>query len=86
MELEEVTYANFDFDEAQFDGSKWARLTKGGSKELGVDTFAEPGNYQVSFCAVDAVRDFDTSLSAELGALSGFLIGRCAEDQFITVQ
>ena len=31
-------------------------------------------------------RDFDTSLSAELGALSGFLIGRCAEDQVVTVQ
>ncbi len=86
LDLEEVTYSNFDFDESQFDGSKWARLSKGGEKELGVDTFAEPGNYQVSFCAVDAVRDFDTSLSAELGALSGFLIGRCAEDQFITVE
>jgi hypothetical protein len=86
MDTETVTYSNFDFDESQFDGSKWARLTKGGSKELSVDSFPESGNYIVSFCAVDAVRDFDTSLSAELGALSGFLIGRCAEDLQVAVQ
>ncbi len=86
MDTETTTYSNFDFDEPQFDGSKWARLTKGGAKELSVDAFPESGNYVVSFCAVDAVRDFDTNLSAELGALSGFLIGRCAEDLQVAVQ
>jgi hypothetical protein len=81
-----VTYSSFDFDSAQFDGSKWAKLAKGGSKELGVDAFPDAGDYRLSFCAVSKVSDFDTSLSAELGALSGFLIGRCVADQIITVK
>ncbi|MCU0692448.1 MAG: hypothetical protein MUF54_13690 [Polyangiaceae bacterium] len=79
-----TTYSTFDFDEPQFDGSKWARLPRGGSKELSVDVFPEAGAYTIGLCAVDKVSDFDTSISAELGWLSGFLIGRCAPD--ITVE
>ena len=86
QETGELSYSNFDFASSpHFDGSKWARLTKGGSRELGVDTFPEAGEYVIEVCAVDAVRDFDTSLSAELGALSGFLVGRCAPVQKIAV-
>ena len=81
----EVAYENFNFEKAQFDGSKWARLKKGGSHELGVDVFGDPGKYTVSVCAVDKVSDFDKELSAELGALSGFLIGRCAPDISVDV-
>jgi len=80
-----LVYANFDFTQPTFDGSKWARLKKGGSDTLGVDVFADPGSYTVSLCAVDKVSDFDKSLSAELGALSGFLIGRCAPDVTLDV-
>lgn len=80
-----LTYSSFDFEEPTFDGSKWARLPRGGTEDLSVDTFPEEGTYTISFCAVDLVRDFDTALSAELGALSGFLIGRCAEDQQIVL-
>jgi hypothetical protein len=81
----ELTYSTFDFDSPQFDGSKWARLQTGGSQELGVDTFPEAGTYIVSFCAVHKISDFDASISAELGALSGFLAGRCAANVEITV-
>jgi len=81
-----VTYSTFDFEESQFEGDKWARLTKGGSRELSVDTFADAGNYTVSLCALKKVSDFDTSLSADLGALSGFLIGRCGEDISLAVE
>jgi len=81
----DLVYANFDFTQPTFDGSKWARLKKGGSDTLGVDVFADPGSYTVSLCAVDKVSDFDKSLSSELGALSGFLIGRCAADVAIDV-
>jgi len=81
----ELTYSTFDFSQPQFDGSKWARLTSGGSRELSVDTFPEAGSYVVSLCAVAKVSDFDTSLSAELGALSGFLIGRCGADVEVQV-
>ncbi len=81
---ENLVYANFDFSDPSFNGSKWARLTKG-SKSLGVDVFADPGTYTIEFCAVDKVSDFSQDLSAELGALSGFLIGRCAEPQTLDV-
>ncbi len=80
-----VVYQNFDFKEPHFDGSKWARLKKGGSMDLGVDVFANAGTYNVRLCAVDKVSDFDKSLSADLGALSGFLIGRCAPRQTLDV-
>ncbi len=80
-----VVYQNFDFQDPHFDGSKWARLKKGGSMDLGVDVFANAGTYSVRLCAVNKVSDFDTSLSADLGALSGFLIGRCAPEQSVTV-
>ena len=82
----ERTYSTFDFEAPHFDGSKWARLPRGGTLELSVDTFPTVGTYTVSFCAVDHVAGFDTSLSAELGPLSGFLIGRCAEEISIDVQ
>jgi hypothetical protein len=81
----QVVYKNFNFDKPQFDGSKWARLKKGGSQDLGVDVFADPGDFTIELCAVDKTSDFDTSLSAELGALSGFLIGRCAAPIALTV-
>lgn len=81
----EVVFSNFDFSAPQFDGSKWARLKSGGTFNLGVDVFTNPGDYEINFCAVDKVSDFDTELSAELGALSGFLIGRCAESIIATV-
>lgn len=80
-----VIYENFDFAEPHFDGSKWARLKKGGTVDLGVDVFADPGTYTVRLCAVNRVSDFDKSLSADLGALSGFLIGRCAAEQTLDV-
>ncbi len=80
-----IVYENFDFNEPHFDGSKWARLTKGGSVELGVDVFADAGTYTVRVCAVDKVSDFDKSLSADLGTLSGFLMGRCAPEFTVDV-
>lgn len=79
-ESDTLIYRNFDFDKAQFDGSKWARLWFNGAKTLGVDTFPTAGNYRLELCSVKKVSDFNPSLSAELGALSGFLIGKCAED------
>ncbi len=81
----ELVYANFDFQEPTFDGSKWARLKRGGTFDLGVDVFAEAGEYTIEFCAVDKVSDFSQELSAELGVLSGFLIGRCAESTTLQV-
>ena len=81
-----ATWRNFDFREPEFDGSKWARLKKGGSLELGVDVFSDPGTYTVEVCAVSKVSDFDTALSKDLGALSGFLIGRCAAPQTLDVE
>lgn len=84
-EAGETVYSNFDFSEPAFNGSKWARLTKGGSKSLGVDVFQEAGTYTINFCAVDKVSDFDPDLSAQLGALSGFLIGRCAAPMELAV-
>ncbi len=80
-----LVYKNFDFTDAHFDGSKWARLKSGGTLALGVDVFATPGEYTVGVCAVDKVSDWDIEVSAELGVLSGFLIGRCAADIPISV-
>ena len=80
------TYNTFDFDKPQFDGDKWARLTKNGTKSLSVDVFPDAGKYSVSFCGLSFVRDFDVSLSADLGVLSGFLMGQCAEDLEIEVE
>ncbi len=73
-------YSTFDFTDPTFDGSKWARLKKGGSMTFGVDAFSESGSYTIEVCAVSKTSDFDKNLSSELGMLSGFLIGRCAPD------
>ncbi len=78
-----LIWANFDFRDPDFDGSKWARLKKGGEMELGVEVFPEVGEYKVRLCAVEKVSDFDKSLSPELGLLSGFLIGRCVEETLV---
>jgi hypothetical protein len=81
-----LTYSTFDFETAaNFDGSKWARLSAGGNYELGPDVFPSPGAYTVGLCAVAKTSGFDSNLSAQLGALSGFLIGRCAADQTLNV-
>ncbi len=80
-----IVYENFDFNQPQFNGSKWARLKAGGTDVLGVDVFDVAGDYTIRVCGVDKTSGFDPSLSAELGVLSGFLIGKCAEPQTITV-
>jgi hypothetical protein len=80
----ELVWQNFYFETPQFEGDKWARLRRGGSMDL-QDVFTEAGDYSVTLCAVERVSDFDTMLSADLGVLSGFLIGRCAAPQQITV-
>ncbi|MDH3453455.1 MAG: hypothetical protein OEN20_13680, partial [Gammaproteobacteria bacterium] len=80
-----TVYENFDFNQPQFNGSKWARLKTGGTDVLGVDVFNVAGDYTIHFCGVDKTSGFEPSLSAELGVLSGFLIGKCAEPQTITV-
>ena len=80
-----TVYENFDFAQPQFNGSKWARLKTGGTDVLGVDVFNVAGDYTIHFCGVDKTSGFDPNLSAELGVLSGFLIGKCAEPQTITV-
>ncbi|MDH3715120.1 MAG: hypothetical protein OET44_14900 [Gammaproteobacteria bacterium] len=80
-----TVYQNFDFAHPEFNGSKWARLKTGGTDVLGVDVFSVAGDYTIHFCGVDKTSGFEPSLSAELGLLSGFLIGRCAAPQTITV-
>lgn len=80
-----TVYENFDFARPEFNGSKWARLKTGGMDVLGVDVFRTAGDYTVHFCGVDKTSGFDPSLSAELGVLSGFLIGRCAPPQALSV-
>ena len=79
------TYRSFDFQNPTFSGDKWAHLERGGSFDLGGSVFPDAGDYTVTLCAVEGSRDFDTTLAADLGALSGFLIGRCAAPQTITV-
>ncbi len=80
-----TVYENFDFEQPEFNGSKWARLKNNGMDVLGVDVFSVAGDYTIHFCGVDKTSGFDPSLSAELGVLSGFLIGKCAAPQTITV-
>jgi len=80
-----TVYENFDFAQAQFNGSKWARLKTFGTDALGVDVFGTAGDYTIHFCGVDKTGGFDPGLSAELGVLSGCLIGKCAVRQTITV-
>jgi len=81
----DVVYKNFDFVEPQFEGDKWARLGSRGSFTLSVDTFPEAGDYTITLCAIAGSSDWDLDLSAELGMLSGFLLGRCAAPETITV-
>jgi hypothetical protein len=81
----DVVYKNFDFAEPQFEGDKWARFETGGSLTLSVDTFPEAGDYTITLCAIAGASDWDLDLSAELGVLSGFLLGRCAAPETITV-
>ncbi len=80
-----VTYTTFDLTHPEFDGSKWGRLKAGGKIQLSVDTFPTAGTYTLSVCPVVKVSDFDKSLSASLGVLSGLLAGRCAPDQTLEV-
>ncbi|GAB4288454.1 MAG: hypothetical protein Kow0090_00730 [Myxococcota bacterium] len=75
----EITYSTFDFSEPQFEGDKWARLGANGSLTLSVDVFKKAGKYKVIMCAVTKNAGFDEELSADLGALSGFLAGKCVE-------
>ncbi|MCA9710531.1 MAG: hypothetical protein KDK70_32115 [Myxococcales bacterium] len=81
----EVVFSTFDLRTAEFDGSKWASLIHGGREDLPVDVFADAGTYTVSFCAVASQEGFDEELSSGLGALSGFLAGRCVEDVVLDV-
>ena len=80
-----TVYENFDFAHPEFNGSKWARLKTNGRDVLGVDVFRVAGDYTIHLCGVDKTSGFDPGLSAELGLLSGFLIGNCAMPQTITV-
>lgn len=81
----EVIFSTFNLRTAEFDGSKWGSLIRGGHESLPVDVFADAGRYTLSFCAVRSQEGFDEELSSGLGALSGFLAGRCVEDVVIDV-
>lgn len=83
---DEVVYQNYDFTNSSFSGDKWARLASNGMATLGTDIYQQPGEYSIEFCAVDFTSGYDSNLSAELGVLSGFLIGRCAEVVYFTVE
>ena len=80
-----LVYRNFDFTEPQFDGSKWARLKIGGADNVSAGVLNDAGDYMVEVCVVNKTSGFDPDLSADLGVLSGFLIGRCAAPQPLTV-
>lgn len=84
-ETGEIVYDTFDWSHPEFDGSKWASLIRGGSHTLPVDVFADPGTYTISFCAVASQEGFDEELSSGLGALSGFLAGKCVDDVIVDV-
>ena len=43
-----------------------------------------PGDYTIHVCVVELAGGLDATLSAELGLLSGFPIGKCAAPQTIT--
>lgn len=81
----ELVFSTFNLRTPEFDGTKWASLIHGGRKDLPVDVFADAGTYTVSFCAVQSQEGFDEELSSGLGALSGFLAGRCVEDLVLEV-
>ncbi|MEM9457511.1 MAG: hypothetical protein AAGF11_25250 [Myxococcota bacterium] len=81
----ELVFSTFNLRTPEFDGTKWASLIHGGRKDLPVDVFADAGSYTVSFCAVESQEGFDEELSSGLGALSGFLAGRCVEDVTLEV-
>jgi len=81
----ELVFSTFNLRTPEFDGSKWASLIHGGRQDLPVDVFADAGTYTISFCAVQSQEGFDEELSSGLGALSGFLAGRCVEDVVLEV-
>jgi hypothetical protein len=76
-----LTYSTFDFSEPQFEGDKWARLGTGGALTIPVMAFPDAGSYRVTMCAVVKTSGFDEEISDELGVMSGFLAGKCAEDR-----
>ena len=80
-----LVYRNFDFTSPEFNGSKWARLKRGGTDNVSAGVLNTAGDYTVEVCVVNKVSDFDPNLSADLGVLSGFLIGRCAAPQVLTI-
>ncbi len=80
-----ITYSTFDFSKPQFSGDKWARLGAFGKITLSVDVFPKPGDYRVVMCGVNKKSGFDKQLSADLGVLSGFLAGTCAQTETLTV-
>lgn len=80
-----VVYSTFDWAHPEFDGSKWGSLIRGGTETLAVDVFSEPGEYTLSFCAVDSQEGFDEELSGHLGWLSGFMAGKCVQDIVLDV-
>jgi len=79
----DIVYTNFDFTNPTFSGDKWASLFANGKAKLGVDVYPEAGTYLLEFCAVNSQQGFDNELSAELGVLSGFLIGRCVKSEVV---
>lgn len=81
----DLVYSTFNFDHPRFDGGKWGSLIHGGSENLRVDVFSDPGPYTISFCAVESREGFDEEVSAGLGFLSGFLAGRCVDDVVLDV-
>lgn len=81
----QIVWTSMDFATPNFDGSKWGRLGRAGSHQLGADVFKDAGTYLVSVCALADTNGFDEALSAELGVLSGFLVGRCAPDLTLEV-
>lgn len=81
----ELVFSTFNLRTPEFNGTKWASLIHGGREDLPVDVFADAGTYTVSFCAVESQEGFDEELSSGLGALSGFLAGKCVEDVVLEV-
>jgi hypothetical protein len=67
------TYSNWNMEHPDFDGSKWNSLVVGGTHTIAAAAFPVSGSYTITFGACSYVSGFDSSLSADLGLLSGFL-------------